>query len=102
MPHVFQTFDKDGKPHPRLKYAYVDWKGHRRKGTGYASKSKTQDLADRRQVIENEIRDGIRPAPKESDKPHEYAAAVAEYLAWGRSCGGRRGFGWSKHHAIKR
>ncbi len=102
MPHVFQTFDKDGKPHPRYKFEYRDWKGRRRKATGTTSYAETERTANRRQIIENEIRDGIRPAPKESDKARDYAATVSEYLAWGRSCGGRRGFGWSKVHARKK
>lgn len=38
MAHVFQTFDKNGKPHPRYKFEYRDWKGRKRKATGTTSK----------------------------------------------------------------
>jgi hypothetical protein len=88
MAHVFQSYDGKGNPHPRYKFEYRGWKGRKRKAIGTTSEHETQRLADRRQLIENEIRDGIRPAPKESDNPREYAATVAEYLAWGRSRGG--------------
>ena len=102
MAHVFQTFDKDGKAHPRFKFEFSDWKGHRRKGTGTTSQRETVKLALHVQSEQDAIRRGWKPAPKESDKPREYAAAVAEYMEWGRSCGGRRGFGWSMDHAGKK
>jgi integrase len=100
--HVFQTFDKNGNPHPRWKIQYVDWKGHKRKTTGYTSRTESEKRAHSIQSEQDDIKKGYRPAPKASDKARNYAETTAEYLAQGRAKGGRRGFGWAKDHAEKK
>jgi site-specific recombinase XerC len=102
MAYVYQTYDKDGKPHPRWKYRFSDHFGRLRKGTGTSSKKETIALAERREAFEKEIRDGVRKAPKVSDKAHDYEDLVSQYIAWGKTQGGRGGFGWSKLHGENR
>lgn len=42
------------------------------------------------------------PAPKESDRPRPITDVIKEYLAWGRSGGGRGGRPWAHDHAERR
>ena len=129
MPHVFQTYEKrrnpeTGKlefvrdargrkiPHDLLRYVYFDHTGRKCTATGTTSRAETKEMAARRQGFENEIRDKVRPAPKSSDTPREFGeiaddpkqdtGAVAEYVAWGSSCGGIGGRPWSAEHIYKR
>ena len=102
MAHVFQTFDKKGKPHPRFKFEYRDWRGRRRKGTGTTSEKDTEKLAHHVQADQDAIRRGWKPVPKASDIARDYPGTAKEYAAWGEASGGRRGFGWSKTHAGKK
>ena len=99
MASVYQTFDKNGKPHPRWKYRYTDWNGKRKGGTGTRKKGETQKLADRLEMRAKEIREGIRPKPKTSDTPSSLADVAREYLEWGAVQGGRGGRPWSKVHS---
>ncbi|GMV79779.1 MAG: hypothetical protein AMXMBFR7_09630 [Planctomycetota bacterium] len=94
MSYTFQTNDGDGKPHPRWRYQFTDYKGRRRTASGTSSRADTERMAERRQAFENEIRDGIRPVPKSWDTAREYADTVREYVAWGGEKGGRNGHGW--------
>lgn len=102
MAHVYQTFDKNGKAHPKWKYSYRDHLGNKVTGTWTTSKRDTQDHADLLESREKEIRDGTRAAPKESDTPRLYTETTEQYCDWGRAQGGRRGFGWDKDHAYER
>ncbi|GMV83499.1 MAG: hypothetical protein AMXMBFR7_46830 [Planctomycetota bacterium] len=99
MPYVFQSKRKDGNPHPRWKYQYTDWQGKRCTATGSTSRADTEREALREQIKQDEIRKGLRPAPKVSDAPREFDLVVAEYMAWGRAQGGRGGFPWGRVHA---
>lgn len=94
MAYVFRSKSKTGDLHSRWRFQFTDYKGRRRTGTGTSSRADTERMAERRQAFENEIRDGIRPAPKSWDTAREYADAVKDYLAWGLEKGGRNGFGW--------
>lgn len=117
MPYVFQTFmttqdpetskripglGKKGRkiPHPKWRFEYTDWQGKRRIKTGHASKTETEMLALKVRGEQDEIRRGYRPIPKSKD---EYTSrpcreVIEEYLAWGKSPGGRMGRSWSKDH----
>lgn len=101
MAYVFQTFGKDGEPHERWRYRYVDRFGRRRIATGTTTKRDTKDLAEEVELREKKIRLGQIPPPRESSKPREYEPTVKEYLAAERVDGGLRGHGWSKTHANK-
>jgi integrase len=100
--HVFQTFDKNGKPHPCWRIQYVDWRGRKKKATGTTSKADTEKLAHHVQSEQDAIKKGWKPAPKTSDKASDYAETVKQYLEWGAAGGGRRGFGWSVTHLNNR
>src|SRR5437868_665520 len=89
MPHLY--LDSRKKP-PIWRYQIWDSMGRRKTFTGTTSKQKTLELAMRRQAHENEIRDGIIPAPKPIYKFRELAD---EYLAWGEAQGGHHGRPWS-------
>jgi len=104
MAYVFQTFDKNGKPHKKWKFQYRDWQGRRRTATGYPSEGKTRNLAARIQAEHEEIRKGYRPPPtaalRHGKTPFDETAQ--EYLRWGQSQGGRGGRPWSAGHARMR
>src|SRR5437762_2386554 len=102
MPTIFQTLDRNGKPHRNWRFKYIDWTGKRRTATGLPSKSDTKALAWKIQAEQDEIRKGLRAPPKESDKPRPFEEVAAEYLAWGLSQGGHGGRPWSDKHASNR
>ncbi len=99
MATVYQTFDKHGRPHKRFKYRFKDWTGRRKGGTGTTNKTETQKLADRLEMRAKEIREGIRPKPKASDKARALSDVAEEYMQWGTVQGGRGGRPWSESHA---
>jgi len=104
MAYVYQTFDKNGKAHPLYRYQYTDWMGHRRATTGYSSRAKTEQLAARTQFEHDEIRRGHRPPPKSWNRhaKRPFKEVADEYLAWGKSQGGRNGHPWGHDHLASR
>ena len=102
MAYLYQTFKKDGTPHKRWRFQYRDWRGEKKKATGYASKVETEKLALRVQAEQEEIRNGFRPRPKASDEEWSFSELKAEYLDWGCAQGGLRGRPWSPEHARKK
>lgn len=102
MPTVFQTFDKNGRPHKKWRFKYVDYEGKRRTATGHPTKEETKTLAWKTETEQKLIRDGMRPRPKSCDQPRTFEAVVAEYLAWGESQGGHGGRPWAKGHLVMR
>lgn len=112
MPYIFQTFKKDGTPHMRWRFQFRDWKGRRRTGTGATTQTETEKIANIVQTREDAIRKGWAQAPKSSDAPRDFGTfgktynedtgTIAEYLAWGRSQGGKGGRPWDNEHATKR
>ena len=62
MPTIFQTLDRNGKPHPKYRFKYIDWQGKRRTATGLTSKPNTIKLAWKIQAEQDEIRKGLAPA----------------------------------------
>lgn len=102
MPTIFQTFDKNGLPHKKWRFKYIDYEGKRRTATGRRTKEATKILAWKIEAEQRDIRDGIRPRPKPSDQPRPFEAVVAEYLAWGESQGGHGGRPWAAGHVAMR
>ena len=53
---------------------------------------------------EREIKMGIRavPTPQNKNGSRSFVDVVAEYMAWGRAQGGRRGMPWDSEHAYKK
>src|SRR5687768_5003634 len=103
MPTIFRTTNKKtGEPHRNWRFKYMNYLGQRKSATGLPTRKATETLAWKIQAEQDEIRNGLRPAPKESDKPHLFETIVAEYLAWGESQGGRGGRAWSKVHLCRR
>ena len=93
MAYVFQTFDKNGKPHPHWKFQFTDWTGRRRSSTGTTSRTETEKLAARVEAEHDAIRRGHREPPKSFNKHlnRPFEEARNDYLAWGESQGGRGG-----------
>ena len=99
-------------PLPSGKYRgwYVDYTGKRRffvgtrRRTGTAKNPGTLEIAQRLEDENRQIRLGYRPAPVSADKHRKrpFAEVAEEYVAWGRSQGGRRGRPWSDTHARNR
>jgi integrase len=67
-------------------------------------KAETLKMAQRLEDDHRQIRLGYRPVPKSAEKHRNkpFAVAAAEYVAWGRMQGGRRGGPWGKVHAAKK
>lgn len=95
--------DKHGRKvaHECYRFQFTDWQGRRRTGTGFPSRKDTEDRAAEIQREHDEIRRGHREPPKSSKKHggRTFSDVTDEYLAWGRSQGGREGYPWSKTHA---
>jgi integrase len=98
MPYLY--LDKRKSP-PIWRYQIWDHHGKRRSFTGTTSKRETQDMAQRRQLHENEIRDGIREAPQPKLDDHSFEEISNEWLEWGRIQGGKRGHPWNWMHYRK-
>ncbi len=102
MAHVFQTFQTNGKPHPRWRFEYRDRWGRKRKGTGYPTKSDTVKLAHQIEADEQAIRLGYKEAPKPAAQPKKFRTVADEYLDWGETQGGRGGRPWGWRHGLNR
>ena len=102
MPGVRRTKDRKGRPHKNYRFWFVDWQGTRRWMTGTTIKRETLAMAQRLEDEHREIRLGFRPPPRLSDRKHLFADIVSEYLAWGKSQGGRGGRPWGKTHVRMR
>ncbi|HEY3318956.1 MAG TPA: tyrosine-type recombinase/integrase [Planctomycetota bacterium] len=98
MPTIFRTKDRHGKWHHNWRFKFIDYTGQRKTATGLPTKEATKTLAWKIQAEQDEIRKGLRPAPKESEKPRLFDQILAEYLAWGASQGGHGGRPWSLRH----
>ena len=93
-------------PQPNGKFVgwFMDMNGKQRFFAGTTKKAETEQMAARLEDEHRQIRLGYRPAPKSADKHRAtpIQEVVAEYMAWGRSQGGRGGRPWSAEHARKR
>ena len=105
MAGIRQTFDSDGKPHPKWKFWYKDWQGKRVFKTGTADPERTLALAESFEAKEDRIRRDIElgislpPTSAELAKPKPIGEIIDEYQAWGRAQGGKGGRPWSSVHA---
>ncbi len=83
---------------------FFDFTGERKFFTGTRRKGETLRIAQRLEDEHKQIRLGYRPAPKSAQKHRNkpFDEAAAEYVAWGRMQGGRRGGPWGKVHADKK
>ena len=93
-----------------FRFQFVDWRRKRRTVTGFrytnaserkSAETRTLKLAAKTEFEHDEIRRGLRPEPKTWNKhlARSYGEVVSEYVAWGRSCGGRKGRPWGETHA---
>ncbi|MBI1319286.1 MAG: tyrosine-type recombinase/integrase [Candidatus Hydrogenedens sp.] len=106
MAYVFRTKDKDGKPHRKWRYQYVDRYGKKRTATGTSSKRETVRIAEEHGAKERAIRIGITEAPSTYalNRSRDLKEVLDEYMTWGKRYGGRKhGTGWQSDHAtVKR
>lgn len=61
-------------------------------------------MAQRLEDEHRQIRLGYRPVPKSADKHRAtpIQEVIDQYVAWGKSQGGRNGYPWAETHARKR
>ena len=104
MAYVFQTFDENGKAHPKWKYRIVDWDGKRKTATGSTSEAETSKMALQAEARAARIKAGLEAPPTSSHRHRHrpFDEVKDEYLAWGKAQGGRGGRAWSAQHADKR
>lgn len=69
---------------------------------GTTDRKQTLQIAARLEDDHQQIALGYRPKPKPSDRSRRFSTVVDEYLAWGRSQGGRNNRPWSKQHGDER
>ena len=83
---------------------FFDFAGKRKFFTGTQRRTETLKIAQRLEDEHKQIRLGYRPAPKSAQKHRNkpFEETAAEYVAWGRMQGGRRGGPWGKVHADKK
>jgi integrase len=69
-----------------------------------ANREETLRMALRFEDEHRQIRLGYRPAPKSADKHRAtpIQEVIDQYIAWGKSQGGRNGYPWSETHTRKR
>jgi integrase len=83
---------------------YTDHIGKQRFFTGTRNRAETKRMALRLDDEHRQIRTGYRPLAEAHDQhaTRPLFSVVTEYLAWGKSQGGRGGRVWSETHARKR
>jgi integrase len=96
MAGVRATKKHSGKAHERFRFWYIDYEGNRKWGTGTTSKKDTLALATKLEEEHRLVRLGYHPLPPAKSKT--FKATVDEYIAWGKSQGGRRGGPWGVKH----
>jgi integrase len=90
--------------HKRWRYTYVAYagpgaKGVRKTATGSTTQTETETTAGMMQAEQDKVREGIKDAPKLSDKVHMFADVVKKYMTWGKTQGNQRtGKPWSESH----
>lgn len=96
--------DAKSKPlmHPNWRAVIVDYQGRRKTVTLSTDKREAQKQADLLEAREREIKTGLRPVPTPPDMNaiRPFADVTAEYLAWGKAQGGKRGMPWNHTHAL--
>jgi len=101
MAYVYRD-KRNGKTYEKWRFQFTDYKGIRRTGTGTSSKTETTKLAEKVQAKQDAIRKGYEPAPKASTVQRDFSDVAAEYIAWGKSSGGKNSKPWAAEHADKR
>ena len=91
MATVYRSKKPSGEYHTNWRFAYKDYRGIRRVGTGTPDKNITRKLAETIENEQKEIRLGLRPAPVKNHLARSYASIRDEYLAWGAAQGGWKG-----------
>lgn len=83
---------------------FIDHTGKQCYFVGTRNKTQTRRMAERLEDEHRQMRYGYKPLPKVKD-PHALCpldGIVTEYIAWGKSQGGRGGRAWSPTHTRKR
>jgi integrase len=97
------AFDAKGKAlmHPNWRAVIVDYQGKRKTVTLSTDKREAQKQADLLEAREREIKAGLRPVPTPPDvnAARLFTDVAAEYMAWGRAQGGKKGMPWNHTHA---
>lgn len=103
---MVQVVDKAGNLvfHQRWRARIVDHRGNRKTYTLSKNKQHSQAQADRIEVREKEIRQGLRPVPSVTEMAgnRPIVDVMQEYLDWGDTQGGRGGRPWSPTNSRKR
>jgi integrase len=83
---------------------FIDAIGKRRFFTGTRAKAEMLRMAQRLEDEHRQVRLGYRPALQSADihRHRPFAEVKDEYLAWGKSQGGRSGRPWGETHARNR
>ena len=83
---------------------YVNHAGRRVFFVGTRKEAETRRMAERLEDENRQIRLGYRPVPKSADKHRAtpIQEVIDQYVAWGKSQGGRNGYPWAETHARKR
>ncbi len=81
---------------------FTDLNGKQRFFTGVQSRAETRRIAERLEDEHREVRLGHRPPSALVQKHRAFDEAAADYVAWGRSRGGRGGRPWAERHARNR
>jgi integrase len=83
---------------------YIDWRGRQKSFKGTKSERKTLQVARKLEAEDRLVRLGYKPPPtaaiRQRNRP--FREVMNEYLAWGRSQGGRGGRPWSATHSGRR
>lgn len=98
MASVFRKKMKNGKRERIWRFKYKDHTGRWRYGTGWPDKQKTHHHALELEAEHRAIRNGEKPQPSSAgDAPIQ--EVIAQYMAWGRTQGGRGGRPWATQNA---
>ncbi len=101
MASVFRRITKSGKPEKVWRFKYKDYAGRWRYGTGWPDKQKTLRHANDVEAEHRAIRNGEKPlpSPRRLLVRRPIGEVMLDYLAWGRTQGGRGGRPWDGQNA---
>jgi len=101
MASVYRRTLKTGKAEKVWRFKYKDHAGRWRYGKGWTDKQKTLDHANNVEAEHRAIRKGEKPilSPGQMLANRPIRDVISDYIAWGRTQGGRGGLPWDTQNA---
>jgi hypothetical protein len=101
MASLYRKRHRNGKLDKAWRFKYKDFAGRWRYGIGWPDKLKTTQHAQELEAEHRAIRNGEKPFPSQrrNGLTEPVAQVISDYLAWGKTQGGRGGRPWDDQNA---